>query len=106
MSWPTRIVKRCPPPRSHRFPDAPEVTEDRGVIILTSSVSYEEGQMGQVAYASSKAGVAGMVLPMARDLARYGEHQSQISCFSIVAERPVPSFVIRHPGSRYRSFHF
>ncbi|GAA5844086.1 hypothetical protein JCM3766R1_004517 [Sporobolomyces carnicolor] len=45
---------------------------DRGVIILTSSVSATEGQMGQVAYASSKAAVEGLVLPMSRDLARYG----------------------------------
>ncbi|GAA6017105.1 hypothetical protein JCM11491_003260 [Sporobolomyces phaffii] len=45
---------------------------DRGVIILTSSVSATEGQMGQLAYASSKAAVEGLVLPMARDLARYG----------------------------------
>lgn len=48
------------------------VEEDRGVIIFTSSVSATEGQMGQAAYASSKAGVEGLVLPMARDLARYG----------------------------------
>ncbi|KAM0791130.1 hypothetical protein ACM66B_004416 [Microbotryomycetes sp. NB124-2] len=51
---------------------AAEVKDDRGVIILTSSVSATEGQMGQVGYASSKAGVEGLVLPMARDLARYG----------------------------------
>lgn len=50
----------------------PAQEDDRGVLIFTSSVSYEEGQMGQVAYASSKAGVVGMVLPMARDLSRYG----------------------------------
>ena len=42
------------------------------MIILVSSVSYEEGQQGQAAYGSSKAGVVGLVLPMARDLARYG----------------------------------
>ncbi|GAA5961982.1 hypothetical protein JCM3765_007182 [Sporobolomyces pararoseus] len=46
--------------------------EDKGVIILTSSVSATEGQMGQLAYASSKAAVEGLVLPMSRDLARYG----------------------------------
>ncbi|KAI5479699.1 hypothetical protein MNV49_002958 [Pseudohyphozyma bogoriensis] len=67
-----RIASSFPPPKSHRHPDSPDVTDDRGVIILTSSVSYEEGQMGQAAYASSKAGVAGLVLPMARDLARHG----------------------------------
>ncbi|KAK4046119.1 hypothetical protein OIV83_006345 [Microbotryomycetes sp. JL201] len=51
---------------------ASQVKDDCGVIILTSSVSATEGQMGQVGYASSKAGVEGLVLPMARDLARYG----------------------------------
>jgi NAD(P)-dependent dehydrogenase (short-subunit alcohol dehydrogenase family) len=44
----------------------------RGTIICTSSIAAEEGQIGQVAYAASKAGVSGMVLPMARDLARDG----------------------------------
>ncbi|KAK4052652.1 hypothetical protein OIO90_004280 [Microbotryomycetes sp. JL221] len=47
-------------------------TEDRGVIILTSSVSATEGQMGQAGYGSSKAGVEGLTLPMARDLSRHG----------------------------------
>jgi len=50
----------------------PSTVKDRGVIVLTSSVSATEGQMGQVAYGSSKAAVEGLVLPMARDLARYG----------------------------------
>ncbi|KAM0749752.1 NAD(P)-binding protein [Meredithblackwellia eburnea MCA 4105] len=67
-----RIIKSHPPPPSHKDKGQPEVTEDRGVIIFTSSVSYEEGQMGQTAYASSKAGVVGLTLPMARDLARFG----------------------------------
>jgi NAD(P)-dependent dehydrogenase (short-subunit alcohol dehydrogenase family) len=44
----------------------------RGVIINTASVAAYEGQVGQVAYAASKAGVAGMTLPMARDLADKG----------------------------------
>jgi NAD(P)-dependent dehydrogenase (short-subunit alcohol dehydrogenase family) len=45
---------------------------ERGVIINTASVAAFEGQVGQIAYASSKAGVVGMTLPMARDLAREG----------------------------------
>ncbi len=44
----------------------------RGAIVLTASVAAWEGQVGQAAYAASKAGVAGLVLPMARDLARDG----------------------------------
>ncbi|MBL8932830.1 MAG: SDR family NAD(P)-dependent oxidoreductase [Kineosporiaceae bacterium] len=42
---------------------------ERGVIVNTASVAAFEGQVGQVAYAASKAGVAGMTLPAARDLA-------------------------------------
>ncbi|GAA6063045.1 hypothetical protein JCM10212_001108 [Sporobolomyces blumeae] len=53
-------------------PENAQEEGDKGVIILTSSVSATEGQMGQVAYASSKAAVEGLVLPMARDLGRYG----------------------------------
>ncbi len=44
----------------------------RGVIINTASVAAYEGQIGQVAYASSKGGVVAMTLPMARDLAPVG----------------------------------
>ena len=44
----------------------------RGVIINTASVAAFEGQRGQVAYASSKGGIVGLTLPMARDLARNG----------------------------------
>lgn len=44
----------------------------RGVIINTASVAAYEGQIGQVAYSASKAGVVGMTLPMARDLAPLG----------------------------------
>jgi NAD(P)-dependent dehydrogenase (short-subunit alcohol dehydrogenase family) len=45
---------------------------ERGLIVNTSSVAAEDGQMGQVAYAASKGGVASMSLPVARDLARDG----------------------------------
>ena len=41
-----------------------------GVIIHTASIAAYEGQIGQVAYAASKGGIAGLTLPMARDLAR------------------------------------
>ena len=44
----------------------------RGVIINTASVAAFDGQIGQIAYGASKAGVAGMTLPMARDLSRDG----------------------------------
>ncbi|MBR7782795.1 3-hydroxyacyl-CoA dehydrogenase [Undibacterium luofuense] len=45
---------------------------ERGVMINTASVAAFDGQIGQAAYASSKAAVAGMTLPMARDLSRNG----------------------------------
>jgi NAD(P)-dependent dehydrogenase (short-subunit alcohol dehydrogenase family) len=45
------------------------VGEERGVIINTASVAAFDGQIGQAAYSASKGGVAGMTLPLARDLA-------------------------------------
>ena len=44
----------------------------RGVIVNTASVAAYEGQIGQIAYAASKAGVVGLTLPAARDLASSG----------------------------------
>jgi NAD(P)-dependent dehydrogenase (short-subunit alcohol dehydrogenase family) len=46
-----------------------EIDGERGVIVLTSSVAAFEGQIGQIPYASAKAGIAGMTLVAARDLA-------------------------------------
>jgi 3-hydroxyacyl-CoA dehydrogenase / 3-hydroxy-2-methylbutyryl-CoA dehydrogenase len=51
---------------------APTATGERGVIINTASVAAYDGQIGQIAYAASKAGVVGMTLPAARDLAPSG----------------------------------
>lgn len=45
---------------------------ERGVIITTASIAAFEGQIGQAAYSASKAGVVGMTLPVARELARVG----------------------------------
>jgi NAD(P)-dependent dehydrogenase (short-subunit alcohol dehydrogenase family) len=52
--------------------NAPTADGERGVIIHTSSVAAFEGQIGQAAYAATKAGVAGMTLPIARELAQFG----------------------------------
>ncbi|KAI1342885.1 short chain dehydrogenase [Xylariaceae sp. FL0016] len=52
--------------------------EERGVIVMVSSVAAFDGQMGQVAYAASKGAVASLTLPMTRDLARHG-----IRCMTI-----------------------
>ncbi len=45
---------------------------ERGVIIGTASVAAFDGQIGQAAYSASKAGISGMTLPVARDLAKIG----------------------------------
>ena len=58
--------------------NAPGADGERGLIIHTSSVAAFEGQIGQAAYAATKAAVAGMTLPIARELARFG-----IRCVSI-----------------------
>jgi NAD(P)-dependent dehydrogenase (short-subunit alcohol dehydrogenase family) len=50
----------------------PLVDAERGVIVNTASIAAFDGQVGQIAYAASKAGVAGMTLPAARDLAKSG----------------------------------
>ena len=52
--------------------NAPDADGERGLLIHTASVAAFEGQIGQVAYATSKAAVVGMVLPLARELARFG----------------------------------
>jgi NAD(P)-dependent dehydrogenase (short-subunit alcohol dehydrogenase family) len=55
----------------HMSTNEPEDGE-RGVIIDTASIAAFEGQIGQVAYSASKAGIAGMALTMARDLGSLG----------------------------------
>jgi NAD(P)-dependent dehydrogenase (short-subunit alcohol dehydrogenase family) len=54
------------------FGNAAEEDGERGVVVLTSSLAAFDGQVGQVGYAAAKAGVAGLVLPAARDLAGLG----------------------------------
>lgn len=55
-----------------RLAQAEPIGEERGVIVNTASVAAFEGQIGQAAYAASKAGVVGMMLPVAREFARHG----------------------------------
>lgn len=47
-------------------------TDERGVIINTSSVAWQDGQLGQAAYAASKGAIASMCLPAAREFAQFG----------------------------------
>jgi NAD(P)-dependent dehydrogenase (short-subunit alcohol dehydrogenase family) len=52
--------------------NTPNAEGERGVLINTASVAAYDGQIGQAAYGSSKAGVVGLTLPVARDLSRDG----------------------------------
>jgi NAD(P)-dependent dehydrogenase (short-subunit alcohol dehydrogenase family) len=52
--------------------NTPNAEGERGIIVHTSSVAAYEGQIGQSAYAATKAGVAAMTLPMAREFAMFG----------------------------------
>lgn len=58
--------------------NTPNADGERGVLIHTSSVAAFEGQIGQAAYSATKAGVMGMTMPIARELAAFG-----IRCVSI-----------------------
>ena len=50
----------------------PSASGERGVVVHTASVAAYDGQIGQAAYASSKAGIVGLTLPAARELAGVG----------------------------------
>jgi NAD(P)-dependent dehydrogenase (short-subunit alcohol dehydrogenase family) len=58
--------------------NVPNEEGERGLLVHTSSVAAFEGQIGQVAYSATKAGIAGMTLPIARELAAFG-----IRCVSV-----------------------
>jgi NAD(P)-dependent dehydrogenase (short-subunit alcohol dehydrogenase family) len=75
----------------HMSTNEPEDGE-RGVIINTSSIAAFEGQIGQVAYSAAKAGIAGMMLTMARDLGNLGIRALAIapSLFSTGITKGIP----------------
>jgi NAD(P)-dependent dehydrogenase (short-subunit alcohol dehydrogenase family) len=58
--------------QSWRMKDNEPEDGERGVIVNTASIAAFEGQIGQVAYAAAKGGIAAMTLPMARDLGGLG----------------------------------
>jgi len=70
---------------------------ERGTIVLTSSAAAQDGQVGQVAYGSGKAGVNGMVLPMARDLMDIGIRVNAIMP-GIMATPPMLGFKDHNPA--------
>jgi len=57
----------------------PGADGERGVIISTASVAAFDGQIGQAAYSASKAGIAGMTLPIAREYARIGVRVNSVA---------------------------
>jgi NAD(P)-dependent dehydrogenase (short-subunit alcohol dehydrogenase family) len=75
----------------HMSTNEPEDGE-RGVIIDTASIAAFEGQIGQVAYTAAKAGIAGMMLTMARDLGSLGIRSVAIapSLFSTGLTKGIP----------------
>ena len=75
----------------HMSTNEPE-DEERGVIIDTASIAAYEGQIGQVAYTAAKAGIAGMMLTMARDLGSLGIRTVAIapSLFSTGLTKGIP----------------
>jgi NAD(P)-dependent dehydrogenase (short-subunit alcohol dehydrogenase family) len=62
----------------HMSKNDPE-DDERGVIVNTASIAAFEGQIGQVAYAAAKSGIAGMVFTMARDLGSVGVRVNAIA---------------------------
>lgn len=63
------VLRLCAHAMAQTSPNNPDGA--RGVIINTASIAAFEGQIGQAAYSASKAGVVGMTLPAARELARF-----------------------------------
>ena len=63
------VLRLCAAAMSENEPDE---EGERGVCVNTASIAAFDGQIGQVAYAASKAGIAGMTLPAARDMATRG----------------------------------
>lgn len=68
LSGTFHMIRHCARAMTHNAPDA---SGDRGVIINTASGAAWQGQKGQAAYSATKAGVIGLTLPVARDLAQH-----------------------------------
>jgi len=76
----------------------PDESGERGVILMTASIAAFEGQIGQVAYAAAKAGIAGMTFTMARDLGSLGIRAITIapSLFSTGLTKGIPDQMAEH----------
>ncbi len=64
------LVRAAADVMQHNAPWGPD--GERGLIVNTASIAAFDGQVGQAHYAASKAGIVGMTLPLARELARFG----------------------------------
>lgn len=75
---------------------------ERGVLVTTASVAAYEGQIGQAGYSASKAGVAGMTLPIARELAKFGVRVMSIApgVFDTAMMADTPDEVRRSLGAQ------
>lgn len=77
---------------NHMSRNEPNADGERGVIVNTASIAAFEGQIGQVAYAAAKGGIAAMTLTMARDLGSLGIRVMTIapSLFSTGLTKGIP----------------
>jgi NAD(P)-dependent dehydrogenase (short-subunit alcohol dehydrogenase family) len=71
------VVRLAAEAMSKNEPTGPD--GERGVIVMTSSIAAQDGQVGQAAYAASKGAVASMTLPIARELAKLGIRVASIA---------------------------
>jgi len=62
------VLRLC----AHAMSQTEPAGEERGVFVATASVAAFEGQIGQAAYAASKGGIVSLILPAAREFARFG----------------------------------
>ncbi|RUS27834.1 short-chain dehydrogenase/reductase SDR [Jimgerdemannia flammicorona] len=88
-----------PTTRSSAYSLISTIPGERGVLINTTSIAWDDGQVGQVAYAAAKGGIYSVSLPMARDLAPYGVRVMAIApgCFQtpmVAAAKELPNFTL------------
>lgn len=84
LTAPFNVSRLCAAAFAHNPPDA---DGQRGIIINTSSTAAYDGQARQAAYSAAKAGIAGMTLAMARDLAPIGVRACAIAPGPILTPR-------------------
>jgi 3-hydroxyacyl-CoA dehydrogenase / 3-hydroxy-2-methylbutyryl-CoA dehydrogenase len=78
--------------------EEPNDDDERGVVIMTSSIAAYDGQIGQAAYSAAKGGIVGLTLPAARDLAAVGVRVMTIApgTFRTPAYNQMPDEMVQH----------